>query len=116
MQNIVRGEKNFEFRRYQMPHTVERIWFYLNAPFSHIGYVCETDPARCRKEGDEPLPEDGLGNKEFNEFHKDMDRYDYAYRIRSVYRLRKPLSLQTLKQHYGMKGARTSSLVQAIEV
>ncbi|KAI3609846.1 kinesin domain-containing protein [Moniliophthora roreri] len=44
-------------------------------------YICEIDPARTRYLGDEPLPEDGLGNAEYN---ADWDRYDYASRIRNV--------------------------------
>lgn len=105
MQQIVRGEKNYEFRRYRIATSVKRIWFYLNAPLSHIGYICEIGPARTRNSGDEQLDEDGLGNKEFNERHKDWDGYDYAYRVRSVYRLIEPVSLSDLKFKYGIKGA-----------
>jgi len=104
MQQIIRGEKNYEFRRYLIASSVQRVWFYLNAPFSHIGYICEIDPARTRKEGDVPLIEDGSGNKEFNERHQDWDGYDFAYRVRSVYKLRRPIGLQEFKLRYGVKG------------
>jgi predicted transcriptional regulator len=105
MQQIVRGEKNYEFRRYLIQPSVQRVWFYLTAPFSHVAYICEIDRARTRKEGDDPLIEDGLGNREFNQRHPDWNNYDFAYRVRSVYRLRRPVALQELKSHYGMKGA-----------
>jgi predicted transcriptional regulator len=105
MQQIIRGEKNYEFRRYLISPSVKRVWFYLNAPLSHISYICVIDPARTRKEGDIPLIEDGLGNKEFNERHKDWDCSDFAYRVRSVYKLRKPIGLQEFKSRYGMKAA-----------
>jgi predicted transcriptional regulator len=105
MQQIVRGEKNYQFRRYLIASSVKRVWLYLNAPFSHIGYICGIDPARTRNVGDSPLTEDGLGNKEFNERHRDWDGYDFAYRIRSVYKLRSPIGLQEFKSHYGAKGA-----------
>lgn len=105
MQQIVRGEKNYEFRRYLIASSVQRVWFYLNAPLSHIGYICGIDPARTRNAGDSPLTEDGLGNKEFNERHRDWDGYDFAYRIISVYKLRSPIGLQEFKSHYGAKGA-----------
>lgn len=72
---------------------------------SHIGYICEIDPARKRNVGDEPLPEDGLGNREFNERRKDWERYDYAYRVRSVWRLTKPVPLADIKAKYAIKGA-----------
>ena len=105
MQQIVRGEKNYEFRRYLIQPSVQRVWFYLNAPFSHVAYICEVDRARTRNEDDDPLIEDGLGNKEFNQRYPDWDNYDFACRVRSVYRLRKPVALQELKSRYGMKGA-----------
>ncbi|KXN91241.1 hypothetical protein AN958_01672 [Leucoagaricus sp. SymC.cos] len=105
MQQIVRRKKNHEFRRYRIASSVQRVWFYLKAPLSHIEYVCEIDLARTRDPGDHPLPEDGLGNTEFNEHHKDWDGYDFAYRVRSVYRLVEPIKLAELKARYGIKCA-----------
>ena len=105
MQQIVRREKNYEFRRYEIAPSVKRIWFYLNAPISSIVYICEIDPARTRKPGDEPLPEDGLGNHEYNTRHEDWDRFDYAYRIRSVRQLKASIHLKEMKEAYGMKSA-----------
>ena len=105
MQQIVRREKNYEFRRYEIAPSVRRIWFYLNAPISSIVYICEIYPARTRKPGDEPLPEDGLGNHEYNTRHKDWDGFDYAYRIRSVRRLKESIRLKEMKEVYGMKSA-----------
>ncbi|KAF8340777.1 PUA-like domain-containing protein [Amanita rubescens] len=105
MQQIVRHEKNYEFRRYEIAPSVKRIWFYLNAPISSIVYICEIDPARTRKPGDEPLPEDGLGNHEYNTHHKDWERFDYAYRVRSVRRLKEIIRLKEMKELYEMKSA-----------
>ncbi|KZT19413.1 hypothetical protein NEOLEDRAFT_969146 [Neolentinus lepideus HHB14362 ss-1] len=112
MDRIIRKEKNYEFRRYFINPSVKRIWFYLTAPFSHIAYICEIDPARTRKAGDELLLEDGLGNKEFNERHADWTGYDYAYRVRSVRRIAEPVALQMMRDVYGMKSA-PRSLVYA---
>lgn len=103
MQEIVRREKSYEFRKYRIKASVSRVWFYSNAPLSSIVYVCEIDPARTRGHGQPPLPEDGRGNCEFNTFHKDWEGYDFAYRIRSVRRLRQPLTLARLKETYGFK-------------
>jgi hypothetical protein len=106
MQNIVRQEKNHEFRRYRIAESVQRIWFYLNAPFSYIAYICEIDPARTRNPGDPPLAEDGIGNADFNtERGGEWERYDYAYRIRSVWRIKEPIGLKVMKDKYGLKGA-----------
>ncbi|KAJ7797492.1 hypothetical protein B0H14DRAFT_3493639 [Mycena olivaceomarginata] len=64
-------------------------------------------PARTRKfdNSDAPLPEDGLGNKEFNTFHADWDKYDFAYRILAVREIPLGISLQVMKDRYGMKAA-----------
>lgn len=103
MQQIVRGEKTYEFRRYLISPSIKRIWFYLNAPLSHVGYICEIESARTRNPGDEPLPEDGLGNKEYNSHHKDRDRYDFAYRVKGVWRIREPITLAVMKEKFGIK-------------
>ncbi|GJE98322.1 hypothetical protein PsYK624_145500 [Phanerochaete sordida] len=71
MQRIVCQAKTYEFRRYGIAASVKRVWFDLNAPFSHIAYVSEIDPARTRNPGDEPLDSMGLVTKEFNERHRD---------------------------------------------
>lgn len=105
MSQIVRGEKTYEFRRYRIAPSVERIWFYITAPMKEVKYLCEIDPARTRKRGDEPLEEDGVGNKEFNERHEDWAGYDFAYRLRSLYMLKAPIKLAELKEKYGIKAA-----------
>ena len=115
MQQIVRGEKNYEFRKYRIAPTdafdlvqqsgIKFGWFYLNAPFSCISYVCEIDAAVTRNEGDPKLPEDGLGNKEYNTFHVDWKGYDFAYRVRSVYKIIEPITLAKMKSRYACKGA-----------
>ncbi|KAF8808721.1 hypothetical protein BYT27DRAFT_7096042 [Phlegmacium glaucopus] len=105
MGQIVSGEKTYEFRKSRIRPSVRRIWFYLNAPHSCIKYICEVDPARTRKTGDEPLEEGPLGNKEFHERHRDWEGYDYAYSIKSVYELRSPITLKNMKEKYSFKSA-----------
>ncbi|KAF5369533.1 hypothetical protein D9758_002792 [Tetrapyrgos nigripes] len=116
MQQIVRREKNYEFRRYRISSSVKRIWFYLNAPHSAVVYICDIDPARARNPGDDPLPEDGLGNRKFNTRHPDWDRYDFAYKVRSVRKLTAPLHLKEMKERFGMKGAPRSLVYVPSEV
>ena len=105
MQQIANGEKTFEFRKYLIPASVQRIWFYRTAPHSSISHVCEISPARTRSPGDAPLPDHGLGNREYNTRHRDWGGYDYAYEILSVYRLAHPLTLARLRAEHGMKSA-----------
>ena len=71
MQQIIDGTKTVEFRKYDMVG-IERIWFYRNAPHSAITHVCEVAPAVDRRDpAHAPLPEDGLGNAEYNQNHPD---------------------------------------------
>ncbi|GAB1319263.1 hypothetical protein MFIFM68171_09473 [Madurella fahalii] len=105
MSQIVNGTKNYEFRKYCLKPSFRRIWFYRAAPHSALTHVCEILPARTRKQGDAPLEENGLGNARFNNRHKDWDGYDFAYKIVSVYELRKPISLAAMRSEYGFKAA-----------
>lgn len=105
MIQITDGRKNYEFRKYCLKPCVKRIWFYRTAPHSSITHVCETLPARTRNSGDPPLDENGLGNTEFNNRHKDWEGYDFAYEIVTVYELRRPISLKELREKHGFKSA-----------
>lgn len=105
MQQIVSGEKTYEFRKYRLAQSVERIWFYSTAPKSSIQYVCEIMPAQTRNPGDSALEEDGLGNKEFNTRHPDWEGYDFAYKILSVYKLEKPVTLNDLRISHAFESA-----------
>jgi len=101
MNQIVSGVKNYEFRKYCLNPEVKRMWFYEPKPLSRILYVMEIGEIKCRKDGDR-LEENGLGNKEFNEFHKDWDNCDWAYSVKKLYKLRNPIKLN----EYGIKPPR----------
>ena len=106
MTQITTGQKTYEFRRYQLPSSIRRIWFYRTAPHSCLEYVCEIDPGVTRgHEGDVALPENGSGNREFNQWDKEWDGYDWAYRIRSVWHLNQPISLADTRKDFGFKSA-----------
>ena len=105
MQQIIDGQKNYEFRRYRLDPEVKRIWFYRTAPHSSITHICETAPAQTRNPGDEPLDNDGLGNNEFNTFHKDWTAYDFANKIITVYRIKQPIHLREMKEKARFKSA-----------
>ncbi|RSL57324.1 hypothetical protein CEP53_006526 [Fusarium sp. AF-6] len=106
MQQIINGTKTYEFRKYNMAG-VKRIWFYRTAPHSAITHICPVDEAVTRNPGDEPLPEDGLGNREYNEKHADYEGYDYAYRIKEVYEIsvegNKGITWAMMRDEHGMK-------------
>ncbi|CAI0654417.1 unnamed protein product [Colletotrichum noveboracense] len=106
MQQIINGTKTYEFRKYNM-EGIKRIWFYRTAPHSAITHVCEVSPAATRNPGDQPIPENGLGNKEFNDRHSDWNGYDFAYRINSVYQINTPdgqgIMWPQMRDEHGMK-------------
>lgn len=103
MTQIINGTKNYEFRKYHLRPSVQRIWFYRTAPHSSITHVCETQPARTRNPDDPPLEENGLGNAEFNSRHKDWDGYDFAYKMVTVCELRRPITLREMKEVHGFR-------------
>ncbi|KAI1836684.1 hypothetical protein DTO006G1_7380 [Penicillium roqueforti] len=103
MTQIADGRKNYEFRKYCLRPSVKRIWFYRTAPHSSITHVCETRFARTRNAGDAPLEENGLGNAEFNNKHKDWDGYDFAYEMVTVRELRLPITLKEMKEKHDFK-------------
>ncbi|KAJ5833297.1 hypothetical protein N7474_001608 [Penicillium riverlandense] len=105
MTQIIDGVKNYEFRKYRINASVQRIWFYRTAPHSSITHICEILPAATRNPGDALLAEDGLGNVEFNTRDPEWDGYEFAYKIVSVYELCEPVSLQDMKGRYGFKAA-----------
>ncbi|KAJ4321428.1 hypothetical protein N0V84_005350 [Fusarium piperis] len=106
MQQILDGTKTYEFRKYNMAG-IKRIWFYRTAPHSAITHICPVDEAVTRNPGDGPLPEDGLGNKEYNEKHGDYEGYDYAYHIKEVYEINaeggRGITWAMMRDEHGMK-------------
>jgi predicted transcriptional regulator len=106
MQQIIDGTKTYEFRKYNMAG-IQRIWFYRTAPHSAITHICRVNQAVTRNNGDEPLTEDGLGNKEYNEKDPDYEGYDYAYRINEVYEINAEggngITWAMMKDEHGMK-------------
>ncbi|RSM02813.1 hypothetical protein CDV31_010772 [Fusarium ambrosium] len=106
MQQIIDGTKTYEFRKYNMAG-IKRIWFYRTAPHSAITHICPVDEAATRNPSDEALPENGLGNREYNERHADYEGYDYAYRIKEVYEISaeggRGITWAMMRDEHGMK-------------
>ncbi|KAL0565925.1 hypothetical protein V5O48_016094 [Marasmius crinis-equi] len=92
VQMILRQEKTtYEFvskRSTSPPPSVNRIWFYVNAPeFSLLSYICEvgTMTVTDRRAGDKDCV--------------------ISFPITSFYRLHQPLALFTLQQQFGLDSA-----------
>jgi hypothetical protein len=110
---ILSGIKSHEFRRYLLPSSIKRIWFYRTSPHSSIEYIVMISPGKTRVKpghwgnsaGEFPLEETGIGNKEFNSFHEEWEGYDFANEICEVWRLEEEITLERLKGEVGMKAA-----------
>src|SRR5271170_7781618 len=70
MEQIANGTKRFEYRKYQYPPSIQRIWFLQLEPVNKITHVCNVGPMTI------VTPE---------------IEYPFAYPIRSVYRLNQPI-------------------------
>lgn len=100
MQQMIDGEKTNEFRKWRLPSTVERIWFYSVAPRSKIEHVCEIEPAITWGEVlADPVSE------EIKDSYVDINPSEVAYKILSVYQLQEPVTLVAMKKDHGIGGA-----------
>lgn len=89
---IEEKEKNYEFRKY-----------FIKDLKTMIVYESETSCLKYIMEVDSPIQypnkieENGIGNDLFNQGNK----YRYAYPIKHLYKLNKPITLTELKSKYG---------------
>ncbi|PIG89843.1 hypothetical protein AARAC_005885 [Aspergillus arachidicola] len=99
MHNIATGAKNHEYRRYLLPSSVRRIWFYTSAPLSRIEHVAHISHGKVPGE----VPEDGgIGNEDFNAGKKVSK---YGYEILDLWKLREAISLKSAISRGFLKGA-----------
>jgi len=95
--NIASRLKNHEYRRYLLPSSVHRIWFYTSAPISSIHYVARISRGKVPGK----VPEDGgIGNEEFNAGKVSK----YGYEILELWKLERPISLQHAKAEGYLRG------------
>lgn len=91
---IESGEKTYEFRNYYPKEKIDVLYVYESSPTCMLKYIIELGeiikyPNKIIK--------DGIGNLEFNQGNK----YKYAYEIKSIHVLDKPIDLKALKEKYG---------------
>lgn len=90
VRKIVNRTKYYEFRTYLIPSRVKRMWIYETAPSCTINYMALIGPAKVPGQ---IVDLRGLGNEEFSATGSGNS---YAYEIRKVYELSRPLSLDEL--------------------
>lgn len=93
---FITGQKNHEFRT-KIPKKGEVNWIlvYEMAPVKALRYALKIEETISDHS---KVPDD---NRDGNhEFHHQISRYQYAYRISDVYELNHPIPLNTLKEKY----------------
>ncbi|KAF7854619.1 hypothetical protein EAF04_010427 [Stromatinia cepivora] len=99
VENIISRKKNHEFRSYNFPSTVSRIWIYQTKPVSTLTHMAVIS---APKSPGEIMNSDGLGNAEFNKGDK---RSKVAYEILELYALANPMTFEELKSRQWFKAA-----------
>lgn len=94
VKRIKSGVKNYEFRKYVPSRGVDRLWVYTSSPVCALEYVVDIDKI---VEYPDKISEEGYGNVEFNVGEKEAP---YAYHIKSLYRLKKPIHLGELREKF----------------
>ena len=89
---IINKQKNHEFRNVKPKTWPTRIWFYVTSPECKLMYIAEVGEVIAQP--DQILIE-GIGNFEFNEGFKFAN---FAYPIKHLYQIKKPIELKELKQ------------------
>ena len=94
MERIKSGVKNHEFRKYVPSRGVDRLWIYTSSAVCALEYVADIDKIVAYPD---KIAEDGYGNMEFHMGEKEAT---YAYHIKSLYRLKKPIHLGELREKF----------------
>ncbi|RMF94786.1 MAG: hypothetical protein D6734_06950 [Candidatus Schekmanbacteria bacterium] len=106
---IRQRKKTHEFRKYRPRHEIKRLWIYVTHPVSALKYIAEVGklveyPTR--------IPEDGVGNKEFN---TGLKKSKYAFPILHLYELREPIHLRRLRNEFGFAPPQSFAYIDKYE-
>lgn len=92
---IETGEKDHEFRKYIPKEAIDTLFVYETVPTCQLKYIIEL--GKIIKYPDK-INESGYGNVDFN---AGLKQSKYAYEIKHVDLLEKPICLKELKENYG---------------
>jgi hypothetical protein len=96
MTKITAQTKNHDYRKYELPYTVHRLWFFEMDPVDAITFMATTGPA---KRPEEVNDSSGIGNDDFDAGLKGCK---FGYPIIQLYQFTNPLNRKTLKGKYGL--------------
>ena len=91
---IEKEVKLYEFRNYIPKRKFDKLYVYVTSPVCELKYILLIDDIISYPN---TIPENGDGNCEFNQGIKSK----HAYQISKVYKLKKPILLDELKEKYG---------------
>lgn len=91
---IETGEKNYEFRKYIPKKEFDTLFVYETVPTCALKYIIDIDEI---VEYPNKIDEKGYGNLDFN---NGLKKSKYAYHIKGVKKLVKPIPLKLLKEEY----------------
>lgn len=94
-QKIETGEKNYEFRKYIPKNEINMLYVYETVPNCCLKYVIELGTII---EYPNKILKAGYGNEDFN---NGLKQSKYAYEIKKLYKLERPIKLIELKEKYG---------------
>ena len=90
---VISQKKTYEFRSWRADPEVKRMWIYVNRPVQSLMYILEVDSPI---EYPNQIPNDNVYNELFNQGKK--VKWKFAYRIRHLYKLNEPISINVLKE------------------
>jgi hypothetical protein len=96
MTKITARTKNHDYQKYELPHTVHRLWFFETKPVNAITFMATTNSARHPGEVNNSS---GIGN---NDFDAGLKGCKFGYPIIQLYQFTDPLDCKTLKGKYGL--------------
>lgn len=91
---IEKKVKTYEFRNYIPKRDFDKLYVYVTSPVCELKYILLIDDIISYPN---TIPENGDGNFEFNQGTKSK----HAYQISKVYKLKKSILLNELKEKYG---------------
>jgi predicted transcriptional regulator len=97
--NIVSRLKTHEFRKYLVPNSVRRMWFYTSVPTQSLQYIAVVSNGKTPDD-----ISDSDGSLGMSDFKSGLKESLYGYEILELYEVEEPYSLQDMKERGWIKG------------
>jgi len=105
---IESGIKTHEFRKKVPLDKPNEIWVYLTRPVAELAYIIKVNDYI---EYPQKIKKIGRGNIDFNNGKKTK----YAYPIKNLYKLKKPIPLSELRKSFGFVAPQNFAYIEKYE-